>query len=259
MPGHDAPTDGLLVVVDSPVHRLPAQTKVVAVVAVVAVVVLTPRGAWWVLAAQGALVALTATVARLPVRLVLRRLLVEAPFVVFAVLMPFVAEGPRVQVGPFSLSHAGLIGGGTVLVKATIGVLAAVVLAATTGPRELLAGLERLRLPAVLVAILSFMLRYVGVIADELHRVRVAREARGGGQGDRAGLAAVAGGVGTRFVRTYERGERVQQAMLARGYTGRMPALGRGGATTAQWALALVLPTAALMVLLVGLAMTVPR
>ncbi len=50
--------------------------------------------------------------------------------------------------------------------------LAAVVLAATTEARALLAGLERLRLPAVLVAILSFMLRYVVVTADELRRVR---------------------------------------------------------------------------------------
>ncbi len=244
--------DGLLVRADSPVHRLPAQTKVVALVAVVAVVVLTPAGWWGVLACQAALVVAVAAAARLPARLVARRMAVEAPFVVFALLLPFVAVGPTTTIGPLTVSQHGLVGGATLLVKATVGVLAAVVLAATTEARALLAGLERLRLPAVLVAILSFMLRYMVVTADELRRVRIAREARGGS--DRAGarLAAVTGGVGTRFVRTYERGERVQQAMLARGYTGRMPALSDHGASVGQWALALALPAAALAVLLVA-------
>lgn len=240
--------DGLLVVADSPAHRLPAQTKVVAVVVVVLAAVLTPAGAWAVLGIQAALVVLAAGLARLPAGIVLRRMTVEAPFVVFALLMPFVATGPTTQLGPVTVSETGLLGGATLLVKATVGVLAAVVLAATTEARALLAGLERLRLPAVLVAILSFMLRYVVVIADELHRSRLAREARGGG-GARDLLAAVAGGVGTRFVRTYERGERVQQAMLARGYTGRMPAFADGGATAGQWAVALSLPAVALAVL----------
>ncbi len=242
------PADGLLVVADSPVHRLPAQTKVVAVLLVVLAVVLTPAGAWTVLGVQAALVALVASLARLPGGILLRRMSVELPFVVFALLMPVVATGPTTQLGPITVSQAGLLGGATLLVKATVGLLAAVILAATTEARALLAGLERLRLPAVLVAILSFMLRYVVVIAEELHRTRLAREARGGG-GARDRLAAVAGGVGTRFVRTYERGERVQQAMLARGYTGRMPAFADGGASARQWAVALSLPAAALAVL----------
>ncbi len=80
--------------------------------------------------------------------------------------------------------------------------------------------------------------------------MRIAREARGGSDRASARLAAVTGGVGTRFVRTYERGERVQQAMLARGYAGRMPALSDHGARAGQWALALALPAGALAVLL---------
>ena len=244
--------DGLLVVVDGPVHRLPAQTKVVALLALVTVVVLTPSGAWPVLAGHGLLVLGTVVAARLPARVVARRMLVETPFVVFALAMPFVADGPRTALGPLTVSEAGVVGGVTLLAKATIGVLAAVVLGATTGSRELLAGLERLRLPAALVAILAFMLRYVVVIAEELRRTEVARLARGGGTGPRTRLAAVAGGVGTRFVRTYERGERVQHAMLARGYTGRMPALAAGGAAGRHWVGTLALPTAALAVLLAG-------
>jgi len=108
-----------------------------------------------------------------------------------------------------------------VLAKGTLGVVAAIVLSATTAPRDLLAGLERLRLPATLVAILSFMVRYLSVVSDDLQRMRIARESRGY-SGSRVGqLTAVAGGVVALFVRSFERGERVHLAMRSRGYTGR--------------------------------------
>jgi len=243
-------TDGLLVPRQSPVHRLPSHSKLVALVAFVLVVVATPAGAWVAFAAYAALLACVVLLARLPGRVVGRRMVVETPFVLFALLLPLVATGPRVEVWGLPLSRAGLIGGGTLLAKATLGVVTAIVLAATTGPRDLLAGLERLRLPAVLVAILSFMIRYASVVSGDLQRMKVARESRGYTGGRLGHLAAVAGGAGALFVRSYERGERVHLAMLARGYTGRMPSLASGGATAEQWIRCAALPFAALLVLL---------
>ena len=96
-------------------------------------------------------------------------------------------------------------------------------------------GLERLRLPSTLVAILSFMVRYLSVVSDDLHRMRIARESRGYTGGRVGHLKAVAGGVGALFVRSFERGERVHLAMRSRGYTGRMPLLSVAGATREQW------------------------
>lgn len=77
----------------------------------------------------------------------LKRLLIEIPFVAFAVLMPFVAEGERVDVLGLSLSVNGLWGAWNVLAKGTLGVAASVLLASTTELRELLLGLQRLKLP----------------------------------------------------------------------------------------------------------------
>lgn len=249
MPGADAPVEGLLVLRDSAVHRLPAQAKVVALVAFVLVVVATPAAAWGALAAHAGLLALAIAAARVPALVVARRALVEVPFVLFALLLPFVATGPRRTVGPLTLAEAGLLGGGTLLAKATIGVVAAILLAATTPPRDLLAGLDRLRLPRAFVAIVSFMIRYVAVVAADSQRMRVARASRGEVAGRTARLAAMAAGVGTLFVRSYERGERVHHAMLARGYTGRMPPLGSRGASAVEWARAAALPAAAAAVL----------
>ena len=91
---------------------------------------------------------------------------------------------------------------------------------ATTSVPALLGGLRRLRVPSLLVAIAGSMVRYLDVIAGEVHRMDVARRSRGyQGRWLWQGKA-VAAGAGALFVRAYERGERVHLAMLARGYDG---------------------------------------
>lgn len=227
--------DGLLVAVDSRVHRLPAQVKIVALFVFVLAVVSTPATAFWAFAVYVALLLGCVVLANLPAATVCRRLAVETPFVVFALVLPFVATGPRVDVLGVSLSESGVLGSWNVLAKGTLGVVAAIVLSATTAPRDLLAGLERLRLPSTLVAILSFMVRYLSVVSGDLQRMRIARESRGYSGGRAGQLKAVAAGAGALFVRSFERGERVHLAMQARGYTGRMPILSRSGADRAQW------------------------
>ena len=102
-----------------------------------------------------------------------KRMVIEVPFVVFAALMPFVASGPRVQVGPLSLSEPGLVGAWALLAKGTLGVMASLILATTTEPRDVVAGLERLRLPNQLVQIMGFMVRYLEVVTGEMARMKV--------------------------------------------------------------------------------------
>jgi len=76
--------DGLLVAVDSKVHRVPAQVKVVALFVFVLAVVSTPAAHFWAFAVYGALLVAALVVAKLPVHVVSRRLAVETPFIVFA-------------------------------------------------------------------------------------------------------------------------------------------------------------------------------
>lgn len=244
--------DTLLHRTDSPIHRLPAQVKLVALVGFVVVVVMTPVAAWPAFVGYAVLVGALVALARLPLRLVARRMSVELPFVLFALLLPFVAHGEQVDVLGVSVSATGLVGAALMLTKATIGVVAAIVLAATTQTRELLVGLGRLRLPQVMIAILGFALRYISIAQDDLARAERARLARGGALGRGAHLRSVAGCAGATFVRTYERGERVHQAMLARGLTGPMPALAGTTATGADWLRALALPSAAALFLVVS-------
>ncbi|MGY1710400.1 cobalt ECF transporter T component CbiQ [Geodermatophilus sp. SYSU D00758] len=254
--GHGGALGAAYVAADTPAHRLPAHLKLLAVLAFAVVVVATPVHAGWAPAAYGGYLLLVlgaAAVARVGPRRLVRGLVVEIPFVVFALLLPVVAHGPRVEVGGLSLSESGLAAAGGLLAKATLAVLAATVLAATTEPRALVRGLERLRLPSALTQILMFMIRYVDVVGGELHRMRVARESRGfRGRGPGA-LRVLASTAGALFVRSYERGERVHLAMLSRGYTGRMPTGPGAAVAPREWLAALSLPVAAAAVLAAGM------
>ena len=122
--------------------------------------------------------------------------------------------------------------------------VAAIILAATTTPRDLLVGLQRLQLPPLLVEIATFMVRYVEVVGDEMRRMRIARESRGFDASGLGHLRVVAQSAGALFIRSYERGERVHLAMLTRGYTGSLPMHAtRRPATASAWATAAVLPS----------------
>ncbi len=233
------------------VHRLPAHLKVLSLLGFVLLVVATPRETGWPYAAHLAALLLAVRASRVPAAYLARRLVVEVPFVVFAVVLPFVATGPRVQVLGLTLSEPGLWAAWAVLAKGTLGVLAALLLAATTEPRDLLAGLQRLRLPDHLVQIMGFMIRYVDVVAGELHRMSVARISRGFNPRSPGHWPVLARSVGVLFVRSYERGERVHLAMLSRGYAGRFPLIDAPPVTRTDVAAALTLPALAALVLAV--------
>ncbi|MFH9859792.1 cobalt ECF transporter T component CbiQ [Streptomyces sp. NPDC017202] len=236
----------------SPVHSLPPHTKLAATFAFVVVVVSTPREALWAFGLYAVLLGVVAFRARVPAGFLLKRLLIEVPFVAFAVLMPFVAEGERVDVLGLSLSVDGLWGAWNVLAKGTLGVAASVLLASTTELRELLLGLQRLKLPPLLVQIASFMIRYGDVITDEMRRMRIARESRGFEASGLRHWGVLAKSAGALFIRSYERGERVHLAMVSRGYAGAMPVIDEVTASRAQWSYALTLPLAALVVCVLG-------
>jgi cobalt/nickel transport system permease protein len=228
----------------TPVHRLPAQCKLVATIAFVLVVVLTPREQFWAFGCHAVLLAGVAAIARVPAPLIGKRLLVELPFVLFAVLLPFVAHGERVDVLGLHLSVEGLYGAWNILAKATLGVIASILLAATTDLPDLLGGLQRLRMPQLLVQIMTFMLRYSQVVTSDMARMRIARESRGFAGRDIRQFRVFANAVQALFIRSYERGERVHTAMLSRGYTGSIPS-DEHAAPPGMWARAVSLPLAA--------------
>lgn len=237
----------------SPVHRLVPHAKLIGLASFVGIVALTPRRWVEVFVVDAAVAAAVVVTARLPLRLVAARLAVITPFVAFAILLPVIGddEGERVVVAGLDLSVDGLWAMGNIIAKAGLGATAGIVVTATTPVPQILTGLGRLRVPPPIVAIIAFMVRYLDLIVDELGRMRRAMIARGYDPRWVWQARPIATSAGSLFVRTYERGERIHRAMLARGYTGTTADADPAPTTRSGLALALVpaaLAAAALVV-----------
>jgi cobalt/nickel transport system permease protein len=221
-----------------------------AVLSFIIVSAATPITQWQAFIAYFAAIFIVSLVAKIPTPTLLKRSLIEIPFILFAILMPFFGTGERFEVGPFNLYRESLLAAAGIVAKGTLGVLSAVVLSTSTTARELLRGLEKLHLPKLMVQIAAFMLRYVNVISDEMERMKVARESRGfiaTGLKDWKVIAIAASAL---FIRSYERGERVHLAMLSRGYTGVLPHDMSEGASLRIWLQGLALTIFALFILI---------
>ena len=216
----------------SPLHRADARVKFIATVAFIVTVSLLPVGSYLALGLAWLAVIAAATVARVGPLRPARRAFLAAPFLLAA--FPLIFTRPEDPLATFALGPLTLTISGeglrmftTIALKSWISVQAALLLAFTTPFHELVDALRQLRLPKIMVSIISFMYRYLAVLADESSRMSRARAARsaeasdGRRGGSLAWRAKVTGGlVGSLFLRSYERSERIYAAMQARGFEG---------------------------------------
>jgi cobalt/nickel transport system permease protein len=198
---------------DAPLQRLDARVKLVVTVAYVVTVVLTPIGWWGVLAAEGLGLAFVIGVSGVAPGELLGR------WLGFLLLFGFLT----VLVAPTRPERA-VYGSGvvaaTLLAKDSLAFVATLLLAQVTPFQKLLVAMRKLGVPGTLVATLHFMYRYLFVLTEELDRMLQARLARTFRRSGRVDWGLFSGLIGRLFLRAFERGERVHNAMLARGWDG---------------------------------------
>lgn len=209
---------------DSPIHRLDARAKFLAVLAYTAVLVSFDRYTVAALVPMAVAPVAALWLARIPMTFALRRVLILSPFIaMLCLLSPLYDQAPHaVAFGPWRFAvSGGWLTAASVAGKFTLGVLALTALTCTTPFGLLLEGLGRLGVPKLLVMQLGFLYRYLFVLMDEAMRVMRARDFRGAKRAPwRRRLRAVGGIIASLFLRTLERSERIHTAMGARGYRG---------------------------------------
>lgn len=249
--GHDV-GERLYIHRHSPIHQLPPHFKILSLLAFLLVCVATPIERYWAFIGFFTTIFIFLWIAKLPVLTIAKRATIEIPFLIFAILMPFFSKGERFEIYFFEVSRAGAIAAISIVAKGTLGVLTAILLSGSTPAREILRGFELLKMPSLLVQIMTFMLRYMNVITDELERMKVARLSRGFEERGIRDWKFIAGTAGALFVRSYERGERVHTSMIARGYNGELPKTERPLRRTFQTILAAGIPLAALTISIIS-------
>ncbi len=229
------------------VHQLDPRLKVVVTLLFIVSNALLPDGAWLAFLASWALVLLAGQLSALRPGYLFKRSFVALPFALAAVTVLFTMPGrPLVTWSwagrPIIVSQAGAVRFASIVVRSWLSVQMAILLTAVTRFPDLMHALRHLRLPHILISIISFMYRYLFVLADEALRLLRAREARsarlraGRGGGSLAWRARVAGGmVGQLFLRSMERSDRVYSAMLARGYRGQLLTMNPHTMSSRDW------------------------
>lgn len=233
---------------ESRLHRLDPRIKIVVTFAFVLATLLLPDGAWAAFALSWLCIWWASRQANLPYRVVFTRSLVILPFLITALTLLINTPGNVLlhwSGGPVTvaISDAGLVRFASVMTRGWLAVQAAILLTAVTQFPDLMHALNHLRVPAILVSIVSFMYRYLFVLGEEVQRMLRARQARsarlpgsgqiGGSIGWRARIAGQM--VGQLFLRSLDRSDRVYQAMIARGYQGRMLTMNPHELTRHDW------------------------
>jgi cobalt/nickel transport system permease protein len=219
---------------ESFIHHLDPRVKVAVTIAFIVSNALLPDGAWMAFVFAWLFLLAANALSRLGIAYTFKRSLVALPFALIAITVLFSIPGKpianfSIAMWNFVITDAGLLRFVSILIRSWLSVQIALLLVAATRFPDLIHALEHLRVPAILTTIIAFLYRYLFVLTDEVLRLLRARESRSAASaGKRSGggvlwRAKVAGHMaGQLFLRSYERSDRIYNAMLSRGYSGHL-------------------------------------
>ncbi|MBP8645870.1 MAG: cobalt ECF transporter T component CbiQ [Syntrophobacteraceae bacterium] len=201
------------------IHRLDPRVKVATALFFIIIVVSFPKYEIASLVPFALYPAVLIALGNLPLGPLMKRILWAAPFaVLIGIFNPFLDSEVLLRLGPLHLS-GGWVSFLALLLKFALTVAAALCLVATTGFNTICMALDRMGVPRIFAVQLSFLYRYIHVLADEaarMSRARALRSFRGKGMGMRVYSFMM----GHLLIRTMDRAQRIHTAMLCRGFDG---------------------------------------
>jgi cobalt/nickel transport system permease protein len=212
---------------NSPIHRFDARFKIILLSALIFLTISFPPERYLAFVLYLLILAISITISKIPIAYILKKSLIIIPFVIMVSLfLPFMKSGAvgggySLGIGGLKIYHSKLIILWNLIIKSYLAIISLILLNATTHFSDLLLGLQKLKIPALFINMLSFFYRYIFIIVDEAERMKRARDSRSY-QGKWLHQAKTIGDmVGMLFLRSFEKGERAYSAMCARGYDGR--------------------------------------
>ncbi|MCB8817035.1 cobalt ECF transporter T component CbiQ [Desulfosporosinus shakirovi] len=158
------------------------------------------------------------TLGELPVKPIFLRILLVSPFIIgIGILNPFF-DHQIYLLGGIEISR-GWVTFLAILIKSGLTVTAALLLIATTGMDRLAGALRMMKIPRIFVLQLLLTYRYISVLMEEVARTLRAYSLRAPRQKGvhRSAWGSLAGQL---ILRTFDRAQRIYEAMCLRGFTG---------------------------------------
>ncbi|MHB8881113.1 MAG: cobalt ECF transporter T component CbiQ [Thermodesulfovibrionales bacterium] len=209
---------------DTFVHRLDPRAKLITTVLFIITVVSFPKYELTGLLPFFLFPVLVFSLGDIPVMFILKKVLLVSSFAVFiGIFNPLLDRQTAYAVFGFSLS-GGWISFFSIMLKFFLTITSGLLLIATTSFPGICSAMQKLGMPGIFVSQLLFLYRYLFVLTEEVMRVVRARDMRTFGEKGQ-GITPFTSLVGTLFLRTVERAEKIYQAMLSRGFSGRLHAV----------------------------------
>src|SRR5262245_61595733 len=165
------------------IHDLDPRIKVVVTIAFIISNALLPDGAWIAFGLAWVFVLIANALSNLGMGFTYRRSFVALPFALIAITVLFSIPGNpiftfRIWMWKTIITDAGLLRFVSIVIRSWFSVQMAILLVATTEFPKIVHSLNHLRIPTIITVIISFLYRYLFVLADEVLRLLRARQAR---------------------------------------------------------------------------------
>jgi len=191
---------------NTPLRELNARIKIILLVIFLLLIILTPIRFAVLFLLYGLVVISLAYLSKVPSGFIFKRFIEALPFILIISASTL-------------LKKQGYILFFNCTVKAILAILLILIISSTTKFSNLLEALKSLGIPRVFIHLLSFMYRYSFLLEDQFLRISRAYESRNINNKNNFKKAKILSNIlGTIFIRTYERAEKVYLAMCARGY-----------------------------------------
>lgn len=165
-------------------------------------------------------------ISRLPLGFVIKRLLVVVPFVLTLCLLILFTheEGEEIaRVAFFSITSEGFNRAVLIASRAMAAVILVICMLGTMKFETTLKALEHLKVPNKITQLIMFTYRYIFVFIDEFSGMLRSLTSRGfEKKTNLRTITTLSKLIAMLFIRSYERAERVYEAMASRGYEGTM-------------------------------------
>lgn len=206
---------------DTFVHRLDPRAKLITTLLFIITVVSIPKYEIAALLPFLLFPILLFSLSDIPVAFILKKVLLVSSFAVFiGIFNPLIDRQTAYSAFGFTVS-GGWLSFLSIMLKFFLTITSALLLIATTSFPGVCQALQKMGMPEIFVSQLLFLYRYIFLLVEEAMKIVRARDMRSFGKKG-LGIKPAINLFGTLFLRTVERAERVYQAMLSRGFTGRL-------------------------------------
>lgn len=213
---------------NSLLEDLDPRSKIFSFLAIILCVVLTPITRLKDFGLYFLLILAISFFTRIAPGQIVRKACILIPFVLFiAMFVPFVKGGQvcwSLKIGYWNLNVTceGVRAFLNIIIKSGLSVLLLVVASSTTTFSDFLHGLNLLRLPRLLVVLISFICHYIFVLLDDTRLLEQTRPLRYFGSRYTKQFLMPGYMMGVLFIRTFERAEGIYRTMTSCGFNAEM-------------------------------------